>query len=73
MQLGYDKNGSLGTFSPVYNGNIAGTLWKSEGDQQRRKYDFTYDAANRLTAGNFTQHVSGSGSGAVFSTLILRP
>jgi hypothetical protein len=68
MQLGYDKNGSLGTFTPLYNGNIAGTIWKSEGDQQKRKYDFTYDAANRITAGNFTQYVSGSGTAAVFNT-----
>jgi hypothetical protein len=68
MQLGYDKNGSLGTFTPMYNGNISGTVWKSEGDQEKRKYDFTYDAANRITAGNFTQYVSGSGSSAVFNT-----
>jgi len=68
MELGYDKNASLGTFTAQYNGNISGMLWKSEGDQQRRKYNFTYDAANRLTAGAFTQYVSGSGSSAVFNT-----
>jgi hypothetical protein len=68
MQLGYDKNASLGTFAALYNGNIAGTIWKSEGDQQKRKYDFTYDAANRITGGTFTQYVSGTGTGAVFNT-----
>jgi RHS repeat-associated protein len=67
MQLGYDKNASLGTFAALYNGNIAGTVWKSEGDQQKRKYDFTYDAVNRITGGTFTQYVSGSGTGAVFN------
>jgi RHS repeat-associated protein len=67
MQLGYDKNGSLGTFIPQYNGNISGTIWKSEGDQQKRKYDFTYDAVNRLIGADFNQYVSGTGSAAVFN------
>jgi RHS repeat-associated protein len=68
MQLGYDKNGILSTFAPQYNGNIGGTLWKSEGDQQKRKYDFTYDAVNRLTGAAFNQYVSGSGTTALFNT-----
>ena len=42
-------------------------LWKSEGDQHRRKYDFTYDNANRLNAADFGQYASGSGGSAVFS------
>jgi RHS repeat-associated protein len=67
MELGYDKNASLGTFGHAYNGNISGTIWKSEGDQQVRKYDFTYDAVNRLTAADFNQYVSGSGSSATFN------
>ncbi len=68
MQLGYDKNGSLGTFTPQYNGNIGGMLWKSEGDQQKRKYDFTYDAVNRLIKADFTQYVTGAGPTATFNT-----
>ena len=57
MQLGYDKDGALGTFSnKQYNGNIGGTIWKSEGDQQKRKYDFTYDAVNRLLKADFNQY-----------------
>jgi len=67
MQLGYDKNGSLGTFAPQYNGNISGTIWKSEGDQQKRKYDFTYDAVNRLTGADFNQYASGTGTSAIFN------
>lgn len=67
MQLGYDKNGSLGTFTPQYNGNISGTIWKSEGDQQNRKYDFTYDAVNRLTGADFNQYSSGTGASAIFN------
>jgi RHS repeat-associated protein len=64
FDLGYDKtdikatNGSsIGAFdAAAYNGNITGMLWKSTGDDQVRKYDFTYDAANRLTAANFKQY-----------------
>ncbi|MGN6420025.1 MAG: DUF6443 domain-containing protein [Pseudobacter sp.] len=66
MQLGYDKNPVSGAFNPVFNGNIAGALWKSEGDQQLRKYNFSYDAANRLTGADFNQFVSGTGASAVF-------
>ncbi|MBO9636318.1 MAG: hypothetical protein J7578_24665, partial [Chitinophagaceae bacterium] len=68
MQLGYDKNGTLGSFSPQFNGNISGTLWKNESDQQVRKYDFSYDATNRITGAAFNQYVSGSGTSAVFNT-----
>ncbi|MEO6230421.1 MAG: DUF6443 domain-containing protein [Ferruginibacter sp.] len=71
MQLGYDKNGSLGTFVPQYNGNISGTIWKAEGDQEKRKYDFTYDPVNRLKTADFNQYASGSGTGAVFNKAAL--
>ncbi|WP_206513799.1 DUF6443 domain-containing protein [Pseudoflavitalea rhizosphaerae] len=67
LQLGYDKNPVTGTFIPSFNGNISGTIWKSEGDQQLRKYDFTYDASNRLLSADFNQFVSGSGSTASFN------
>ncbi len=64
MELGYDKLTSIiGTTSYVaaqYNGNITGTVWKSAGDGVGRKYDFTYDDVNRLTAANFLQNTTGS-------------
>lgn len=66
FDLGYDKNGVIGTYTGQYTGNISGTVWKSEGDGQKRKYDFIYDAINRLTTANFKQYVSGSGTSAVF-------
>jgi Domain of unknown function (DUF6443) len=57
MQLGYDRDGALGTFpNKQYNGNIGGTIWKSEGDQLKRKYDFSYDAVNRLLKADFNQY-----------------
>jgi hypothetical protein len=39
-----------------YNGNIEGTVWKSAGSNVNRKYGFTYDPVNRLTAAGFTQY-----------------
>ena len=63
--LGYDKtnNNIIGnqTYTAAqYNGNIAGTVWKSKGDGEKRKYDFVYDNANRLLAANFNQYTGGA-------------
>jgi hypothetical protein len=58
FELGYDKlsNTSGQNFiTTQFNGNVAGMLWKSDGDDIRRKYDFTYDAANRLLRADFVQ------------------
>lgn len=63
FDLGYDKMslGGVGNYAaPQYNGNIAGTLWKSKGDNELRKYDFTYDAVNRLTGADFNQYTNNS-------------
>jgi len=60
FDLGYDKNGVLGSYTPQYNGNIAGTVWKSKGDGEKRKYDFTYDAVNRIAGADFNQYTGGS-------------
>jgi RHS repeat-associated protein len=65
FDLGYDKtaNGLIGNQSYTaaqYNGNIAGMVWKSKGDGEKRKYDFSYDAVNRLLKADFTQYSSGS-------------
>jgi len=63
FDLGYDKtnNNLIGgkTYTAAqYNGNITGMVWKGANDMKVRKYDFTYDAANRLTAANFGQYTS---------------
>ena len=61
FDLGYDKQtvSSLGSYAGAqYNGNITGTVWKSKGDNQIRKYDFTYDPVNRLTGADFNQYSS---------------
>jgi RHS repeat-associated protein len=67
MELGYDNPTSVaGTnySAPTYNGNIAGTIWKSAGDGVDRKYDFSYDDVNRLTGATYLDNHSGSGWGA---------
>lgn len=64
MELAYDKTAATAgttTFStPSYNGNMAGTIWKSKGDGVPRKYDFGYDKSSRLTNASFVQNTSGS-------------
>ena len=63
--MGYDKasnnliNG-LSYAAAQYNGNITGTVWKSANDSRVRKYDFTYDNANRLLTAGFNQYTNGS-------------
>jgi RHS repeat-associated protein len=59
FELGYDKleTGTTGIdFAQAqYNGNISGMIWRSTGDLVRRKYNFSYDAANRLTGAAFNE------------------
>lgn len=70
FDLGYDKtsftvNGTGHSYSAAqYNGNINGMLWRSTGDDMLRKYDFTYDAANRFMSADFNQLNSNSFSKA---------
>jgi len=64
LELGYDNATSVaGTtyVTPAFNGNIAGTIWKSAGDGVNRKYDFTYDNVNRLTGATYLDNHSGTG------------
>ncbi|MBO9563695.1 MAG: hypothetical protein J7621_13015 [Niastella sp.] len=66
FELAYDKNDLSvnGVSDPyagmLFNGNIAGMLWKSAGDSRVRRYDYSYDAANRLTNGYFKQFTGSS-------------
>lgn len=63
-ELAYDNNQSI-MAGTTYNtsqlqGNIAGLTWKSKGDDVARRYDFTYDNAQRLTDADFNQYTSSS-------------
>ncbi|TKK64371.1 hypothetical protein FC093_22655 [Ilyomonas limi] len=63
FDLGYDKTAvsTLGSYANAqYNGNISGTVWKSIGDGEIRKYDYSYDNVNRLHAADFNQYTGGS-------------
>ncbi len=59
-ELSYDK--TTPALSPgqiyiaQYNGNIAGTIWRSAGDSKARRYDFAYDNLNRLLTADFKQY-----------------
>lgn len=61
FDLGFDKKAT-----PVpgqeyataqLNGNINGTTWRSIGDDEVRKFDYAYDAANRIAGADFKQLV----------------
>lgn len=62
FELGYDKSTSVATgnsyLATAYNGNISGTTWKSKGDGVNRKFDYSYDNGDRLTAAPYLQNTS---------------
>lgn len=64
FELAYDQTANIisgaSYTAAQYNGNITGTTWKSAGDTEKRKYDFTYDAVNRLATADFNQHSGGT-------------
>ncbi len=39
--------------NPLYNGNISETLWDTKNDNKLRKYQYDYDALNRLLSANY--------------------
>ena len=59
FEIGYDKPTVMGTnvTTPLYNGNISETVWRTPNvDQDNAKaYAYEYDALNRLTQAAFTQ------------------
>lgn len=59
FELGYDKletaTASIGFGQAQYNGNISGMIWRSAGDLVRRRYNFSYDEANRLTGAYYNE------------------
>jgi RHS repeat-associated protein len=54
MYLGYDNKDNKFAASR-HDGLLTGVLWRAQGDNTPRKYDYDYDNAGRLTAANFTQ------------------
>jgi len=56
MDISYD----YGFNQNQYNGNIAGIIWKTNGDDSAKAYGFDYDNINRLLKGDFTQQIGSS-------------
>jgi RHS repeat-associated protein len=52
--LGYANEDNKFT-GAQYNGNVTGTIWRSQGDNKGRKYDYTYDNVDRFTNAIFSQ------------------
>ena len=66
LYIGYDNRD--GNFAAAQlNGQITGVQWKSQGDNIQRKYDYQYDAANRLTKADFKQFDGGAWSNATMN------
>lgn len=54
MELNYDWGSEPG--KNQFNGNISSATWKSKGDGISRAYGFSYDKANRLLGGDFSEY-----------------
>jgi|GEM_PF-197239 len=54
MYLGYE-NADTRFIAPQWSGNITGVIWRSQGDNTPRKYNYEYDNINRFTAARFLQ------------------
>ncbi|MFB6457001.1 DUF6443 domain-containing protein [Chitinophaga sp. Hz27] len=64
FELGYDDTTSAITsvnyINRQYNGNIAGSIWRSANDNILRKYDFKYSKTDNLLRADFLQEDAGS-------------
>lgn len=54
MYLGYEKGNGLFS-AATRDGLIAGMIWRTQGDNVVRKFDYTYDLMSRLTIADFMQ------------------
>ena len=54
LSLGYDDPDNQFA-AKQWNGSLTGVIWKSQGDNSMRKYDYTYDNLGRFTSGLFNQ------------------
>lgn len=54
LYLGFDNRDNVFANAKL-NGQIAGLLWNTQGDDAQRKYDYTYDNAGRLVNAAFTE------------------
>ncbi|MBL7732205.1 MAG: hypothetical protein JNM88_13580 [Chitinophagaceae bacterium] len=59
MYLGYDNRDGKFAKSRL-DGNLTGVMWKSQGDNTPRKFDYDYDNAGRFKKADFNQRGSAS-------------
>ncbi|MFD2907963.1 DUF6443 domain-containing protein [Flavobacterium ardleyense] len=52
FKINYDTPDSA---TPLFNGNISETLWKTSTDNKLRKYDYQYDQLNRLLKADYSK------------------
>ncbi len=53
FRINYNRIDGSTTGTPLYNGNIAQTLWKTDNeDKNIRSYNYSYDVLNRITDAN---------------------
>ncbi|MGN6647749.1 MAG: RHS repeat-associated core domain-containing protein, partial [Cytophaga sp.] len=54
LYLGYDNRDAVFNAGKL-DGHVTGLLWNTQGDDNQRKYDYTYDNAGRLTKADFRE------------------
>jgi len=54
LYLGYDNRDAVFNAGKL-DGHVTGLLWNTQGDDNQRKYDYTYDNAGRLSKGDFKE------------------
>ena len=61
FKINYNQLESGSNTSALFNGNISETLWRTDADNVKRKYEYQYDNLNRLLEANYYKpEVSGT-------------
>ncbi|HWK07239.1 MAG TPA: DUF6443 domain-containing protein [Puia sp.] len=54
LYIGFDNRDNVFSHAQL-NGQVTGLLWNTQGDDAQRKYDYSYDNANRLINAAYTE------------------
>lgn len=57
LYLGFDNRDNVFNTGKL-DGHVTGLLWNTQGDDNQRKYDYTYDNAGRLTKADFRERAT---------------
>lgn len=55
FKINYNQLESVSNSNALFNGNIAETLWRTNADDFKRKYEYHYDNLNRLLQANYNK------------------